>query len=852
MNIHKYQLDKGSNKCHICLNNFSSNETYAQCEKCEMEFCKNCLKESMINYNSAFSFSGDVFNLQCPNCKNVIKFTTIAELFGKNFYYKELLPKMTDVKSKYLLTEKIKDLSVFISQYSRLYDNIEFDELRDVLIKYSDLSYKVDGRKTRYTVLAGKTYNRIFENYLELKTDMSGEFYLYLLLTFIKIIDESCVIEYVNSHFRIEINISKHIQLMQNIKPYEPKTLIDYLFKQEGTFEEYILDEKNEHKIIEFIDKQPEIYGAEILKRFSQLYSYKNIAPLKCYINDYYEEIYLILYVSLYKEYLKKKTYLLDLYNEPLRSFLRRNISANVVKNGFRAEFKCPSCELGFLDNTYLCNCCHKEFCKECLNALDEDHKCKSSDKASLKMIKETTKPCPKCASRIYRISGCSQMFCTTCHTGFDWVTGEIITSNFHNPHRMEWLNSLGRNRDKSTRYIDSYYDRESREYIDNMIMPLQKLVNYKNHILDEIENSEEKIMEIEFKDMFALLKYKQHFNLIGDDFMQTVRTNIISYNNLSIKNSIYRKLIDMIEELVRKIRKNYYDDDVKLLYCEIQPLLEFIDVDVKNICKMFSIEIVVPEIIDHESRPYQYIMSINEIKGSYKKYSNQYFVKYGILDELQGVSDELTLNFDSSKLVNHADILLHPNKLIKQSVYNWQHYVKKLKENVPIKDDNESDWSYVINCFKKYSEYTSRLQNIINSDYDNPIVFHLGETIVHIVCNGQVDNIRSCLNKLLNYYKEFIGLDLFIWLIAELIIKLYRKIGLKNLVEILFDYIEFCAIMSYERSNLYFFYRTYHVTYYEKKSPVIKYDKEKHSLFAKIAKDVTPLFSINSLYSLF
>jgi len=60
-------------------------------------------------------------------------------------------------------------------------------------------------------------------------------------------------------------------------------------------------------------------------------------------------------------------------------------------------------------------------------------------------MIKKDSKPCPNCGEFIMKSSGCSQMFCITCQTPWDWNTGKVVTSGvIHNPHYYEWMKRNG------------------------------------------------------------------------------------------------------------------------------------------------------------------------------------------------------------------------------------------------------------------------------------------------------------------------------------------------------------------------------------------------------------------------
>lgn len=99
---------------------------------------------------------------------------------------------------------------------------------------------------------------------------------------------------------------------------------------------------------------------------------------------------------------------------------------------------------LGYLKHNWLCGLCKRLTCSKCYLVKDVDHKCDEDDVKTAELMKNNTKPCPKCSTGIFKIDGCDQMWCTNCHTGFSWVTGRIET-NVHNPHYFEWMRLNGR-----------------------------------------------------------------------------------------------------------------------------------------------------------------------------------------------------------------------------------------------------------------------------------------------------------------------------------------------------------------------------------------------------------------------
>lgn len=147
-----------------------------------------------------------------------------------------------------------------------------------------------------------------------------------------------------------------------------------------------------------------------------------------------YEEI------AMYKEFIKAAH---DKINE-----LRRIGPPEEKKKERTFTRACPveDCR-GFMSTSLKCGTCSTYACKDCHlpknGKHDDEHKCDPDLVATVKLLANDTKPCPACATPIFKISGCDQMYCTTCHTAFSWQRGTIERGIIHNPHFYEMQRKL-------------------------------------------------------------------------------------------------------------------------------------------------------------------------------------------------------------------------------------------------------------------------------------------------------------------------------------------------------------------------------------------------------------------------
>lgn len=100
----------------------------------------------------------------------------------------------------------------------------------------------------------------------------------------------------------------------------------------------------------------------------------------------------------------------------------------------------------GFITDEFFCEICNLQICKLCMVKKKNVHDCNRDDIESADLIKNSSKPCPKCYIPIFKISGCNQMFCTNCHVVFDWKTLIIDNGNVHNAHYFDWITNQDNN----------------------------------------------------------------------------------------------------------------------------------------------------------------------------------------------------------------------------------------------------------------------------------------------------------------------------------------------------------------------------------------------------------------------
>lgn len=253
---------------------------------------------------------------------------------------------------------------------------------------------------------------------------------------------------------------------------------------------------------------------------------------------------------------------------------------------------KCSSCEVGIVmrdGDQIKCHVCNSIYCPECGVKLDpsEDHICLKDEIKSFKELQSNTRPCPKCASPIFKIEGCNHMFCVKCKTSFDWKTGEKI-SGYSNPHRDEWLNNIG----VSTESIaNGFFNLDKTTQNDVLSTIARTIRNKLNETFMGRPRSRGKQFSVDILDQSSI-----KFDIFNEDrFIETVLTIYVLhitlldkqqnffkgcyFKTLKISNTTLNEIeqIDFhLRELFTKLLETY-EDFMRVLNNDIEPLKRFV-----------------------------------------------------------------------------------------------------------------------------------------------------------------------------------------------------------------------------------------------------------------------------------
>lgn len=294
---------------------------------------------------------------------------------------------------------------------------------------------------------------------------------------------------------------------------------------------------------------------------------------------------------------------------------LRRDLYNNVRQA--RAVFirACPdeNCR-GFLSNQWKCGLCSKWTCPTCHVIKGEDrnveHICNENDVATANLLNSDTKPCPKCGEGIFKIDGCDQIWCTQCHTAFNWRTGAIENTHIHNPHYFEWQrrnNTIERNPDEI---------QCGREMDHHMIDKIHKILYRKSVLIDDDDNvvtdEEQKIkITVLSKYMCKICRNVMHIRIVD---LERYRYNYED-NNINLRIQYMRKFLneDQFKTLLQQQDKR--NEKTK----EIRDILQMVVATSTDIIYRFHDEI--------KKREWKYSDDINSYVVEIEKiiaYSNE------------------------------------------------------------------------------------------------------------------------------------------------------------------------------------------------------------------------------------
>ena len=278
---------------------------------------------------------------------------------------------------------------------------------------------------------------------------------------------------------------------------------------------------------------------------------------------------------------------------------------------------QCPGAECrGFLSTQWKCGLCNVRVCSKChAVADDETHTCNPDEVASAEFLMKDTKPCPTCSTPIHRIMGCDQMFCTVCHTAFDYKTGTIAHGNIHNPHYFEWMRTQNR---PQRNPLEFRCGRTLDHHIVHDTFSRINVADVNSRVIDGVLQNLlyiKSVAETHFRVHDAMDNRELRIQFLCGDITQEQlnRKTFLRFRHNEINRELRYSLLlfrDVVTELVFNLHDNLVahnvvtelgylknnivakkEDSVALFLAEIKTIQDLVLTDLAATCKLFKIK---------------------------------------------------------------------------------------------------------------------------------------------------------------------------------------------------------------------------------------------------------------------
>ena len=285
----------------------------------------------------------------------------------------------------------------------------------------------------------------------------------------------------------------------------------------------------------------------------------------------------------------------------------------------------CPGADCrGFLSTQWKCGLCDVQVCSKCHAVTDSaagTHTCNPDEVASAEFLMKDTKPCPTCATPIHRIMGCDQMFCTVCHTAFDYKTGTIAHGNIHNPHYFEWMRTqnrpernplefrCGRTLDhhivhdtfsRFNTYQSSVTEGNFRAVLD-VVLPnllyLKEVAEVHFRVHDAMDNRELRIQFLCGDITQEQLTRKTFLRFRHNEINRELRYSLLLFRDVvtELVFNLHDNLVarDVVTGIVSNLKDNIIakkEDSVTLFLTELKTIQDLVLNDLAATCKLFKI----------------------------------------------------------------------------------------------------------------------------------------------------------------------------------------------------------------------------------------------------------------------